>query len=276
MVKEIPLQNGMVALVDDEDYERCTEHIWSVRTNRESKLVVSSNSAIPKTLGAFIFQNTDEKKVVFQKNMNRQLDFTKENLTLGSLIEIASRGRGRGGTSKYKGVYWNRGTNSWRSRFTHNGKNYEVGLFQTEDDAAKAYNDKVKEVKGDKAYINIIGENNNVEEIKVEKQNQLRRHKGVTGFIGVACVAKSKKFQASIVHNKKRIHLGTYHTKEEAAKSYDQKAYELHGDKAILNFPELIDEYKKALKEVKPITIKPVPVALVSQAINKAISARQK
>lgn len=45
-------------------------------------------------------------------------------------------------------------------------------------------------------------------------------------------VAIGKKYRARIVENGEKVHLGMYDTPEEAA-----KAFELHGEKAILNFP---------------------------------------
>lgn len=56
------------------------------------------------------------------------------------------------------------------------------------------------------------------------------------------------KWIALITVNKVKVYLGTFNTLEEAARAYDKKAYELHGDKAILNFPE---EYLE-MKEVNP------------------------
>lgn len=42
--------------------------------------------------------------------------------------------------------------------------------------------------------------------------------------------------------DKKTSYLGYFTDEVEAA-----KAYELHGDKAILNFPENLEEYKKGI-----------------------------
>lgn len=47
--------------------------------------------------------------------------------------------------------------------------------------------------------------------------------------------------------DKKTSYLGYFTDEVEAAKAYDKKAYELHGDKAILNFPENLEEYKKGI-----------------------------
>ena len=66
-----------------------------------------------------------------------------------------------------------------------------------------------------------------------------------SGFKGVNC-AKSNfsklPWRARIKYNYKEIQLGTYATKEEAARAYDRKALELFGEFAKLNFP--IEQYQ--------------------------------
>ena len=49
-------------------------------------------------------------------------------------------------TSKYVGVSWNSQKNKWRSRIYIDGKNIELGLFESETDAAKAYKEKLKQI----------------------------------------------------------------------------------------------------------------------------------
>jgi hypothetical protein len=84
--------------------------------------------------------------------------------------------------------------------------------------------------------------------ICTNQQNQMNRgraNNNKSGYKGV-CYRKKKKdmineyskpWQARIKHNQKQIYLGMYKTKEEAARAYDKKAIELHGEFAQLNFP---------------------------------------
>ena len=63
--------------------------------------------------------------------------------------------------------------------------------------------------------------------------------KGVSRFRGVK---KSRRIEnpwvASISKDNKTYHLGNFKTEEEAARAYDKKAKEFHGEFANLNFPE--------------------------------------
>jgi hypothetical protein len=61
---------------------------------------------------------------------------------------------------------------------------------------------------------------------------------GKSKYLGVGFSYKNsyKQIQVRISSNRKRIYLGTFKTEEDAAKAYDKKALELHGEFANLNF----------------------------------------
>lgn len=74
-------------------------------------------------------------------------------------------------------------------------------------------------------------------------QNMMNRGKtrqNSTGFKGAYKTGDSKlnPYSAKIQKNKKVYCLGHYRTAEEAARAYDKKATELHGEFATLNFPK--------------------------------------
>jgi hypothetical protein len=60
-----------------------------------------------------------------------------------------------------------------------------------------------------------------------------------SGYRGVSDSgpAYKKKWRAELNYNGKRYRLGNFYDKEEAARAYDKKAYELMGEAAYLNFP---------------------------------------
>jgi hypothetical protein len=64
--------------------------------------------------------------------------------------------------------------------------------------------------------------------------NQIKRSNNTSGYKGIR--AHGKGWQAKIVLNGIYYYLGTYPTREEAAKAYDNAATELHGEFANLNF----------------------------------------
>jgi hypothetical protein len=77
-------------------------------------------------------------------------------------------------------------------------------------------------------------------------RNSRKRKDNTSGYKGVifkCAYHKGKKYplkkpwQAYIHFNKKQIHIGYYHTSEEAARAYDKKAKKYFGEFACLNFP---------------------------------------
>lgn len=85
------------------------------------------------------------------------LDNRLENLRLASNAQNQQNSRKKQtGSSKYKGVYFGKWCSAWRARIKY-GKKYEsLGYFNTQEDAALAYNRKAIELFGEHANINMI------------------------------------------------------------------------------------------------------------------------
>lgn len=62
-------------------------------------------------------------------------------------------------TSGYKGVTWHKNVGKWHSSVFKSGKRYYCGVHDCKHEAAKAYNEKAKELFGEFAVLNIIKEN---------------------------------------------------------------------------------------------------------------------
>ncbi|MFJ7919707.1 AP2 domain-containing protein [Lysinibacillus fusiformis] len=240
MVKEIPLQNGMVALVDDEDFERVNQHIWSVGKIGQ---IVSKIDGKQVSLKKFIIGDFDSKGIT---NINKNFfDCRKENLRFANQRTITRNTRGsKGSSSKYKGVYWDKSRDKWAAEIRVDNKKRFLGRFDNEDEAAKKYNEAAFEFYGEDCFLNVIGKNNNVEDWAL-KENSFARRNGKSGYRGVR--VNDRTFTSSVYYNGVDIYVGSFADSIQAAKAYDQKAFELYGDKAILNFPEMKNEYIQAL-----------------------------
>lgn len=64
-----------------------------------------------------------------------------------------------------------------------------------------------------------------------------RRPYGKSKYRGVSWTARDKKWRAIVYVAGQQVYAGMYHTQKAAAAAYDEKARELLGDSAFLNFP---------------------------------------
>ena len=138
-MKEIQLTQGKVALVDDDDFEWLSQWKWSAsRQGKDRWRAVRGEGPRGKQKMILMHrQIMDAKpgKEVDHRNRN-PLDNQQHNLRFATRAEQCLNRRANiSGASKYKGVHIQTGTNRWRVAF----REKYVGLFDSEVEAAKAY-----------------------------------------------------------------------------------------------------------------------------------------
>ena len=69
------------------------------------------------------------------------------------------------------------------------------------------------------------------------QQNANRRSVLTNGYRGIYPVSESYKWEARVYYQRKLYRGGSYYTKEEAAKAYDELAIRIYGEFAEVNFP---------------------------------------
>lgn len=138
--------NNSFALVDDEDFKALNQWKWHISNRGYAK----KSASVGERQMHVIVNKTPKGLVTDHINGNR-LDNQKYNLRSITRSENCFGQTGR--KSGYKGV---RLISSGRfsARLTHHGKEYHIGVFDTELEAAIAYNRKTKEIWGDFAKIN--------------------------------------------------------------------------------------------------------------------------
>ena len=155
-MKQIPLNGkygkGKFALVDDEDYEELMQHKWIMQ---KRGYIINRSTRDTIYLHRFILK--PNKGLVIDHVNHDKLDNQKINLRACSQGQnMANRKTNKVGSSKFKGVSFNKTTNKWYSKIQFNYKQFNLGYFDTELEAAQAYNAKALELFGGFAHLNKI------------------------------------------------------------------------------------------------------------------------
>jgi hypothetical protein len=71
-------------------------------------------------------------------------------------LALANRPRPANASSKYRGVSRYAGKNGWRAALGYRGRRYYLGIFETQEEAAAAYNRAALRIIGSHAVLNQI------------------------------------------------------------------------------------------------------------------------
>ncbi len=161
--KLMPLSQNKFAIVDAEDYNRLNKYKWCLSktthtnyalTRVKAKRVKGKRAKRKAMLMHRFILNAPRHLVVDHINHNG-LDNRKKNLRLCTRAENNRNRRSFcKGTSRYKGVSWDKKRKLFLAAIRCNGKYYNLGRFKSETKAAKAYDKKAKELFGEFAFLN--------------------------------------------------------------------------------------------------------------------------
>ena len=151
LVKEIPLTQGMVALVDDDNYEWLSQYKWCANKNKKTyyamrhailengkKTMVSMHQEILGMKPGHIVDHRDGNGL---KNIRSNLRHVTPRQNAQNLHIPKS--------SKYPGVYWNKCAQKWHVRIRANRTCKHIGYYTNELNAFLAYQKAVKELGDD-------------------------------------------------------------------------------------------------------------------------------
>lgn len=139
-MKKIPLTQGYYTTIDDDNYAFCLAYQWVTiikpgcppyaAARVDGKLRYLHRLLIEAPTGLMVDHINGDT-----------LDNRKCNLRLATNRQNQqNRKSARGSFSQYKGVHWHKGNKRWQAQIAINGKRTHLGYFDTEIEAARAYN----------------------------------------------------------------------------------------------------------------------------------------
>ncbi len=160
---EIPLTQGKVAIVDEEDFEWLSKFKWCVFIIRHKgtptgKYYACRTLRINGRMTTVLMHREILKEV---KEIDHRdcdgLNNRRSNLRPASDFQNAcNRSKQEGTSSRFKGVAWNKRKRNWEAYIKVNRKKQYLGNFGDEIDAALAYNKAAIQLFGEFANVNVI------------------------------------------------------------------------------------------------------------------------
>ncbi len=158
-MREIPLTQGKVALVDDEDYDRVmAAGPWQAHKTTGSKTFYATRSVYQPVkhtvyMHSFIsgYDETDHKNHDTLDNRGGNLRDSSRNQN------TQNRGKPKNNTSGYKGVSWHKHWKKWQAYISVDRKRIYLGYYADSWEAALAYDEAAKKYHGEFAQDNFFG-----------------------------------------------------------------------------------------------------------------------
>lgn len=146
------------AIIDDEDYDLISKYEWSLWTSGRAKNMFYARCTTERG------QSISMHRIILGVSVNvaidhinhNGLDNRRANLRITNQQKNSWNSKPHNdGVTRYKGIF-NQGRNNgkWYSKVTYRGQRYYLGSFNSQEEAALAYDNKVLELFGEFAYLN--------------------------------------------------------------------------------------------------------------------------
>lgn len=155
-MRAVKISNGMLAVVDDSDFDRVNSRNWyfdDVGYARTNEWRDGRKSAAPR-MHRFILNDIPANLHIDHINGNK-LDNRRSNLRVCTASQNASnRGAQSNNSTGFKGVCYDKARGRFKAEIAYGGKRKHIGRFDTALEAAQAYNDAALKYHGEFAFLN--------------------------------------------------------------------------------------------------------------------------
>jgi HNH endonuclease len=159
---EVPLTQGKVALIDDEDAPRILAYKWTLSHNPNRRRGIwyavrythkkGSSSRTVIQMHREIM-NAPDGMEVDHKNGDG-LDNRKSNLRIATRSQNLGNCHKQPGRTGYRGVYWHRRNRMYHALIRHEGKRHSLGYYYDAEAAGRAYDYAAYQLRGEFASLN--------------------------------------------------------------------------------------------------------------------------
>ncbi|KAK9808652.1 hypothetical protein WJX72_001315 [[Myrmecia] bisecta] len=147
------------------------------------------------------------------------------------------------GSSKFRGVSWNSNCCKWRAQVWKGSEVHHLGYYEDEEEAARAYDRAVQELRGPDANVNFP----TPEQLSnANKKKSTRKSRSLSAqlydnddamseesqFFGVSWNPATHKWLAELWNGVKYLLLGSFEEEAQAAQAYDRACLSLYGEAA--------------------------------------------
>ena len=156
-MREVALtRQGLVALVDDDDWNTVCSYRWHPVQGRNTiyaKVTLPGNTSMSMHRLILGLKVGDKRQGdhIDGNGLNNQ----RHNLRIATRSQNnANRRSARKSSSQFIGVNFNKKGNNWQAQIRHERRNMWIGYFETEVEAAMAYDEAAVKLHGEFANVN--------------------------------------------------------------------------------------------------------------------------